>query len=89
MNAGMLALSSFAIRRTPHADAWWVLNPDIVPDAGALTVLVARLNRGDCSTAGGILYGDDGAIQRAGGGGALGSLAPWLWRTSNHCRRRL
>lgn len=51
----------------PEADAWWILNPDTVPDRGALAALAARLARGDVDAVGGIVAFSDGRVQGAGG----------------------
>ena len=37
------------------ADAWWVLNPDTVPEPGALAAMVARLARGDVAAVGALV----------------------------------
>lgn len=66
-NLGFAGGVNLGIERTPAADAWWVLNPDAVPESGALGALVARLNRGDCEAAGGVLHFADGSIQSNGG----------------------
>ncbi len=51
----------------PDADAWWIVNPDTVPDIQALSALIARLNMGDCDAVGGTLYHPDGKVQAHGG----------------------
>lgn len=59
VNVGMLA--------RPDADAWWIVNPDTVPEAGALQALVERLAKGDCAAVGGVLYNPQGRVQAYGG----------------------
>ena len=66
-NLGYAGGINVALGRTPGADAWWILNPDTIPQPGALVALVARLASGDCDAVGGILYGSDERIQTAGG----------------------
>ncbi|WP_292960628.1 glycosyltransferase [Novosphingobium sp. UBA1939] len=66
-NLGYAGGVNVCIRARPDADAWWVVNPDTVPDSGALAALVARLARGDCAAAGGVLHDPRGRIQAYGG----------------------
>ena len=70
-NLGFAGGVNLGIRSAPAADAWWVLNPDAVPAPDALGELVARLGRGDCDAAGGVLHFADGSVQSLGG----------VWRT--------
>lgn len=51
----------------PDADAWWVLNPDTVPDPNALEALVERLTRGDCDAVGCVVRLSADRIQSYGG----------------------
>ena len=55
------------LREAPSADAWWVLNPDTVPDPDALAAMVARLRRGDCEAVGSVVYTNTGTLQSVGG----------------------
>ncbi|MFM6854239.1 MAG: glycosyltransferase family 2 protein [Sphingopyxis sp.] len=66
-NPGYAGGVNRGIAATPGADAWWVLNPDTVPDAPALAALVARAQRGDADVIGGTLYRADGTVQSHGG----------------------
>lgn len=58
---------NLCMAKTPHADAWWVLNPDTEADSSAMAALVARLARGDCDAVGGTLVKSDGRVQSRGG----------------------
>lgn len=77
-NLGFAGGVNLGIRSAPDADAWWVLNPDAVPAPAALGELVARLERGDCDAAGGVLHYADGAVQSLGG-----VWRPWLGRAES------
>jgi hypothetical protein len=66
-NLGFAGGINVCLRETPDADAWWVLNPDTVPPAGALAALVDKLAQGDCDATGGPLYLGSGLIQSYGG----------------------
>ncbi|MET0270538.1 MAG: glycosyltransferase family 2 protein [Sphingomonas sp.] len=66
-NLGYAGGVNVAMRASPTADAWWVLNPDAEPDEGALAALVARLSEGDAAGVGGTLYHADGRVQGHGG----------------------
>lgn len=74
-NLGYAGGVNVCIRASADADAWWILNPDTVPDDTALERLVQRLRSGDCELVGGILYGSNGQIQTLGG-----RWHPWLAR---------
>ncbi|QGP80135.1 glycosyltransferase [Sphingobium sp. CAP-1] len=66
-NLGYAGGVNVCMRARPDADAWWVVNPDTVPAPQALAALVARLERGDCAAAGGVLHDVRGRIQAYGG----------------------
>jgi N-acetylglucosaminyl-diphospho-decaprenol L-rhamnosyltransferase len=66
-NLGYAGGVNLGISETPDADAWWVLNPDTVPQAGALAAMVERLARGDCEAVGSVVHLPDGTIQSLGG----------------------
>lgn len=68
----------------PEADAWWVLNPDTVPDAQALARLCSRLAVGDCHAVGCTVHYPDGEIESRGG-----AWRRWLARavSLDHSRR--
>lgn len=74
-NLGYAGGVARCIEASGEADAWWILNPDTEPNPGALSALLARLARGDCDMAGGVLHGPDGRIQSCGG-----QWRPWLAR---------
>src|SRR5947209_1042650 len=42
-NLGFAGGCNVCVRETPHADAWWFLNPDTRADAEALSAMVRRL----------------------------------------------
>ncbi|MBP6030357.1 MAG: glycosyltransferase family 2 protein [Sphingobium sp.] len=66
-NLGYAGGVNLAMRARPDADAWWIVNPDTVPEPGALAALVDRLSRGDCHMVGGVLYNAQGRVQAYGG----------------------
>ncbi len=66
-NPGYAGGINRCIEARPEADAWWMLNPDTVPEPGALAALVSRLQRGDCAAAGGVLHDGTGHVQAYGG----------------------
>jgi N-acetylglucosaminyl-diphospho-decaprenol L-rhamnosyltransferase len=65
-------------------DAAWILNPDTLPEPGALAALLRRLDRGDVDAVGGVLLQLNGEIQGFGGrwrsklaiGGSIGLFRP-------------
>ncbi|MDZ4375400.1 MAG: glycosyltransferase family 2 protein [Phenylobacterium sp.] len=77
-NLGFAGGVNEALRHTPGADAWWILNPDTQPDPEALAALVARLAVGDCDAVGCTLYRDNGEVQSYGG-----RWRPWLARAES------
>jgi GT2 family glycosyltransferase len=77
-NLGFAGGVNVCIAAANEADAVWVLNPDTVPEAGALAALVARLERGDCDAVGGLLVSGDGRVQGAGG-----RWRPWFARAES------
>jgi GT2 family glycosyltransferase len=59
---------NYVLDLAPAADAYWILNPDTVPDPQALGAMVARLEQGDCDAVGHDLVLSDGNLaSRAGG----------------------
>lgn len=66
-NLGYAGGVNLAIRARPDAAAWWVVNPDTVPEPEALAAFMARLARGDCDAVSGTLYHPDGRVQADGG----------------------
>ena len=74
-NLGYAGGVNVGIRETPNADAWWILNPDTLPQPQSLERLVARLQVGDCDAVGPTVYLPDGRVQSHGG-----RWRPWLAR---------
>ena len=74
-NLGYAGGVNVCIRAAPNAGAWWVLNPDTVPDEHALEALLNRLAAADCELVGGVLHGADNCVQTLGG-----RWRPWLAR---------
>lgn len=50
-----------------EADAYWVLNPDTMPQPDTLSAMVARLCEGDADAVGGQLLNADGTLGSCGG----------------------
>lgn len=66
-NLGYAGGVNRAMAAAPDADAWWILNPDTEPQAGALEALVNRLQSGDCDAVGGTIYLPGQTVQAHGG----------------------
>ncbi len=66
-NIGYAGGINVCISEARDADAWWVLNPDAVPDAAALGHLCARLSEGDCDAVGCTLRTESGDVESRGG----------------------
>ncbi len=66
-NPGYAGGVNIAMRASPDADAWWVLNPDTAPHEAALTHLVERLQVGDCDAVGSTVHSPSGVVQNRGG----------------------
>ena len=66
-NLGYAGGVNVCIRNSPDADAWWVLNPDALPEPQALGALVAKLAEGSCEIVGGIMYYSGGVVESYGG----------------------
>ncbi len=66
-NLGYAGGVNTCMRQSPDADAWWVLNPDTVPDADALAELVKALGAGRHDVVGGIIYDEEGRVGSYGG----------------------
>lgn len=77
-NVGYAGGVNIGMRATPEADAWWILNPDTLPEPQALAALMERLARGDCHAVGGTQYFADGRVQSDGG-----RWRPWLARAES------
>jgi GT2 family glycosyltransferase len=66
-NLGYAGGINLCVAGAPDADAWWVLNPDTVPDPAALAHLCARLQAGGCAAVGGTIHDADGRVESRGG----------------------
>jgi GT2 family glycosyltransferase len=66
-NLGYAGGVNRAMHAAPDADAWWVLNPDTLPEPDAMGALVARLSRGDCEAVGCAVMMAGGQVQSYGG----------------------
>lgn len=66
-NLGYAGGVNACMHETPGADAWWVLNPDTVPDPDALSELVGALEEGKHDLVGGIIYDEHGRVGSYGG----------------------
>ena len=65
-NGGYARGINIAMAESREADAWWILNPDTEPSAGAMTALVARVAQG-YDAVGGPIHFPTGEIQSFGG----------------------
>lgn len=74
-NLGYAGGVNVCLRETPDAEAWWVLNPDTLPEPDALAQLVAKLSDGTCDAVGGRLHLTSGVVQSYGC-----RWYPWLAR---------
>lgn len=74
-NIGYAAGVNLGMAAAPDADAWWVLNPDTVPEPHALTALLERLAKGDCHAVGCVVVKPGDVVQTYGG-----LWRPWLAR---------
>ena len=66
-NLGYAGGVNAGIAAAADCDAWWVLNPDTLPEPAALEALVERLGRGDCEAVGGVIQLPTGRVQTYGG----------------------
>jgi N-acetylglucosaminyl-diphospho-decaprenol L-rhamnosyltransferase len=66
-NLGYAGGVNLGMAQAPHADAWWILNPDTTPESGALAACLARLAPGDCEAVGCTVYVPGGMVQSHGG----------------------
>lgn len=72
-NPGYAGGINHCIAAAPHADAYWVLNPDTEPAPQALEALVSLLVSGAYDAVGGIMLWPDNRINSCGG-----QWVPWL-----------
>lgn len=66
-NLGYAGGINVCMAGAPDADAWWVLNPDTVPDEAALAHLCSRLAAGGCAAVGATIHDADGRVESRGG----------------------
>jgi GT2 family glycosyltransferase len=66
-NLGYAGGVNVCIEAKPKSDAWWVLNPDTLPEPDAMAKLVDRLEAGDCDAAGSTVMLTDKVVQSFGG----------------------
>ncbi len=66
-NLGFAGGVNACIAASPDAEAWWVLNPDTIPEPDALEQLCLRLARGDCDAVSCTVHYADGTIESRGG----------------------
>lgn len=66
-NSGYAGGNNRCVAARPHADLWWILNPDARAAPDAMALLIARLAAGDVDAVGGTLLQADGQVQAYGG----------------------
>ena len=66
-NLGYAGGVNECIKRSPDADAWWILNPDTVPAPQTLFSLVNELSLGKADAVGCTLFFANGRVQSHGG----------------------
>lgn len=74
-NLGYAGGVNRCLQASPDADAWWILNPDTLPDPQALQALSDRLAKGDCDLVAGVMHYADDTVESYGG-----RWRPWLAR---------
>jgi N-acetylglucosaminyl-diphospho-decaprenol L-rhamnosyltransferase len=74
-NLGYAGGINLCMRETPDADAWWVLNPDTLPETTALARLVRLLEEGRHAAVGSTIHDAAGRVSSRGG-----RWNPWLSR---------
>lgn len=67
-NLGFAGGVNACLRAAEGVDAYWVLNPDTVPEPDALAAMVKRLAKGDCTMVGHDLVLPEGVLASRGGG---------------------
>jgi GT2 family glycosyltransferase len=67
-NLGYAGGVNFCIANAPPSDAYWVLNPDTVPEPDALEQMLDRLQSGGCTAVGHDLMLPEGVLASRGGG---------------------
>lgn len=66
-NIGYAGGVNLCIDRSPAAEAWWILNPDTLPDPQALARMCARLALGDSEAVGCTVHDPSGRVSSRGG----------------------
>jgi N-acetylglucosaminyl-diphospho-decaprenol L-rhamnosyltransferase len=66
-NLGYAGGVNVCLVESPGAEAWWVLNPDTVPEPDAMAGLAAKLSDGTCEAVGCPLHLASGMVQSYGG----------------------
>ena len=82
-NLGYAGGINLCISAADAFDAIWILNPDTIPDANALSAMVDRLAKGDVDAVGSVMMSSEGFVHSYGGrwvswlaiGGAIGLFA--------------
>jgi len=77
-NLGYAGGVNVCLNATPHADAWWILNPDTEASPNAIVAMLARLEEGGCDLVGATILTPEGRIDSR----AL-RWSPWLARSSS------
>ena len=66
-NLGYAGGINLVLDSSPSADAYWILNPDAVPDKKALSLLLSRLAVGDCGAVSHDILWSSGELASRGG----------------------
>jgi GT2 family glycosyltransferase len=82
-NVGYAGGINRCLNQAPDADAWWMLNPDTVPEPEAMAEMVALLAGGEADAVGSILLDMQGRVASTGGG-----WNPWIARCTKLGERR-
>jgi N-acetylglucosaminyl-diphospho-decaprenol L-rhamnosyltransferase len=77
-NLGYAGGINVCIAEAPEAEAWWILNPDTLPEPDALEHMVKRLEEGDCEAVGCTICTPSGEVESRGG-----RWWPWLARAES------
>jgi GT2 family glycosyltransferase len=77
-NLGYAGGVNVCIENSRHADAWWVLNPDTIPNPDALGALVEALVGGEYDAVAALMHSTDGIVESCGG-----RWRPWLGRAES------
>lgn len=66
-NGGFAAGVNIGLQNSSDYDAWWILNPDTMPDANALRYMVEKLECREYDAVGSVLLKNGGVVQSLGG----------------------